>query len=80
MQERSEANRPSSVFPGGSSESSPCPLVKWGMQIQLDFEDPNKGEDLQVAVGILKSIYKFFDTPSFKKWSLILFPLRVGLT
>lgn len=50
------------------------------MQIQLDFEDPNKGEDLQVAVGILKSIYKFFDTPSFKKWSLILFPLRVGLT
>lgn len=43
MQESSEANKLNSLFPGGSPRSSPCPLVKVGMQIQLDFEDPNKG-------------------------------------
>lgn len=36
--------------------------------------------DIFQQIVILKYINKAFHTPSFKKWSLILFPLRVGQT
>lgn len=34
----------------------------------------------QQIVIILRYVNKVFDTPAFKRWSLILFPLRVGQT
>lgn len=33
-----------------------------------------------LSVEVLKDAHKFFDSPSFKKWSLISLPLSVGGT